>query len=82
MCASLSAKRSVYSQKRLKDTGYIIEKWYTIQVTFISKELNQKLTEMGDNSWVKNLPVRPLAPRRKTPGQLYPINSGPPGKTN
>ena len=26
-----------------------------------------------NNSWVKNLPVRPLAPRRKTPGQLYPM---------
>ena len=23
-----------------------------------------------NNSWVKNLPVRPLAPRRKTPGQF------------
>ena len=30
---------------------------------------------------MKNLPVRPLAPRRKTPGQLYPIFNGPPGKT-
>ena len=32
------------------------------------------LSEWGlwNNSWVKNLPVRPLAPRRKTPGQLYP----------
>ena len=27
---------------------------------------------LRNNSWVKNLPVRPLAPRRKTPGQLYP----------
>ena len=27
---------------------------------------------LWNNSWVKNLPVRPLAPRRKTPGQLYP----------
>jgi len=26
-----------------------------------------------NNSWVKNLHVRPLAPRRRTPGQLYPI---------
>ena len=25
-----------------------------------------------NNSWVKNLPVRPLAPRRKTPGQPHP----------
>ena len=43
-----------------------------------------KKIEMGlwNNSWVKNLPVRPLAPRRKTPGQLYPIKNGPPGKTN
>ena len=31
---------------------------------------------------VEKPPVRPLAPRRKTPGQLYPINNGPPGKTN
>ena len=32
------------------------------------------LSEWGlwNNSWVKNLPVRPLAPRRKPPGQLYP----------
>ena len=45
---------------------------------------NQKLTEMGswNNIWVKNLPVRPLVLRRKTPGQLYPINNGPPDKTN
>ena len=28
---------------------------------------------LWNNSWVKNLPVRPLAPRRKTAGQLYPI---------
>ena len=36
----------------------------------------QKLFEvergLWNNSWVKNLPVRPLAPRRKTPVQLYP----------
>ena len=35
-----------------------------------------------DNSWVKNLSVRPLAPKRKTPGQLNPKSDGPPGKTN
>ena len=36
----------------------------------------QKLFEaewgLWNNSWVKNLPVRPLAPRRKTPVQLNP----------
>ena len=39
------------------------------------------LCEWGlwNNSWVKNLPVRPLAPRRKTPGQLYPTFR-PPGQ--
>ena len=31
---------------------------------------------------MRNLHVRPPAPRRKTPGQLYPINNGSPGKTN
>ena len=34
---------------------------------------------LWNNSWVKNLPVRPLAPRRKTPGQLYPTFR-PPGQ--
>ena len=34
---------------------------------------------LWNNSWVKNLPVRPLAPRRKTPGQLYPAFR-PPGQ--
>ena len=31
------------------------------------------LSEWGlwNNSWVKNLPIRPLAPRRATQGQLY-----------
>ena len=57
-CGSLQAKRSVYSRKKTP------------------KKLDHKLNwiEMGswNNSWVKNLPVRPLAPRRKTPGQLYP----------
>ena len=35
--------------------------------------LKKMLSEWGlwNNSWVKNLPVRPLAPWRKTPGQLY-----------
>ena len=39
------------------------------------------LSEWGlwNNSWVKNLPVRPLAPRRKTPGQLCPAFR-PPGQ--
>ena len=27
---------------------------------------------LWNNSWVKNLPVHPLAPRRKAPGQLNP----------
>ena len=41
----------------------------------------KKLCEWGlwNNSWVKNLPVRPLAPRRKTPRQLYPTFR-PPGQ--
>jgi len=34
---------------------------------------------LWNNSWVKNLPVCPLAPRRKTPGQLYPVFKGLPG---
>ena len=34
---------------------------------------------LWNNSCVKNLPVRPLAPRRKTPGQLYPTFR-PPGQ--
>ena len=48
------------------------------------RQLQNSQTEMGlwNNSWVKNLPVRPLAPRRKTAGQQYPIFDGPPGKTN
>ena len=33
--------------------------------------------ESWNNSWMKNLPVRPLTPRRKTPGQLYPISEVP-----
>ena len=41
----------------------------------------QKLFEvewgLWNNSWVKNLPVRPLAPRRKTPVQLYPHSMTP-----
>ena len=57
---------------------------YNLSNILSFKELDHKLTEMGswNNSWVKNLPVRPLAPSRKTPGQLYPINNGPQGKTN
>ena len=35
---------------------------------------------LWNNSWVKNLPVRPLAPRRKTPGQLYPAFNDLPGR--
>jgi len=31
---------------------------------------------------VKNLPVRPLAPRRKTPGQLNPTSKDLPGWVN
>ena len=34
---------------------------------------------LWNNSRVKNLPVRPLAPRRKTPGQLYPAFNDLPG---
>ena len=34
---------------------------------------------LWNNSWVKNLPIRPLAPRRKTPGQLTPTFR-PPGQ--
>ena len=48
----------------------------------IASLVNSKmLSEWGlwNNSWVKNLPVRPLAPRRKTPGQLYPAFR-PPGQ--
>ena len=56
----------------------------TYHTNVICTELDHKLIEMGsrNNSWVENLPLRPLAPRRKTPGQLYPIKNGPPGKTN
>ena len=43
--------------------------------------VKKKLIERGlwNSSWVKNLPVRPLAPGRKTPGQLYPAFR-PPGQ--
>ena len=34
---------------------------------------------LWNNSWVKNLPVRPLAPRRKTPGPAVPHIQWPPG---
>ena len=34
---------------------------------------------LWNNSWVKNLPVRPLAPRRKTPGPAVPRIQWPPG---
>ena len=41
----------------------------------------QKLTEIRSwNSWAKNVPVRPLAPRRRTPVELYPIFNSPPDK--
>jgi len=44
------------------------------------KEINcQSEQGLWNNSWVKNLPVRPLAPRRKTPGQLYPMFKDLPG---
>ena len=43
----------------------------------------QNLTEgLWNNSWVKNLPVRPFAPGRKTPGQLYPLTKDLPGWAN
>ena len=53
--------------------------WYNIVKLLVLCE--KKLIEWGlwNNSWVKNLPVRPLAPRRKTPGQLYPTFR-PPGQ--
>ena len=53
--------------------------WYKIVKLLVLCE--KKLIEWGlwNNSWVKNLPVRPLAPRRKTPGQLYPTFR-PPGQ--
>ena len=35
--------------------------------------------EFWNNSWMKNLLVRPLAPRRKTPGQLNPSIDDLPG---
>ena len=35
---------------------------------------------LWNNSWVKNLPVSPLALRRKTPGQLYPTFRPPTGR--
>ena len=40
-----------------------------------------RLNEWGlwNNSWVKNLLVRPLAPGRKTPGQLHPTINDLPG---
>ena len=46
-----------------------------------SKRICLTAVEWGlwNNSWVKNLPVRPLAPRRKTPGQLYPAFNDLPG---
>ena len=34
---------------------------------------------LWNNSWVKNLPVRPLAPRRKTPRPAVPRIQWPPG---
>ena len=37
---------------------------------------------LWNNSWVKNLPVHPLAPRRKTPGQLNPTSKDLPGWVN
>ena len=42
----------------------------------------EMLCEWGlwNNSWVKNFPVRPLAPTRRTPGQLYPTFR-PPGQS-
>ena len=48
----------------------------------VQKQLDRKLNKLGswNNSWVKNLSVRPLAPRRKTPDQLYPIKKRSPGK--
>ena len=44
-------------------------------------ELMASINEWGlwNNSWVKNLLVRPLAPGRKTPGQLHPTFNDLPG---
>ena len=38
----------------------------------------QMKEELWNNSWVKNLLVRPLAPRRKTPGPAEPLKQRPP----
>jgi len=60
-----SSLPNVYYKSLVKD--------YKAKIKAISR-----LSELGlwNNSWVKNLPVRPLAPRRKTPGQLYPMFKG------
>ena len=55
----------------------------SMHIKFSSKDPNHKLTDMRlwNSSWVKNLPVRPVTPRRKTPGQLYTIYNDHLGKT-
>ena len=65
-------------------SNWVVElMWILCDIQYFSSVLmfKEMLCEWGlwDNSWVKNLPVRPLAPRRKTPGQLYPTFR-PPGQ--
>ena len=65
-------------------TGYLTDYCvlcdnYNIKVLFAHLRKCWVNGGLWSNSWVKNLPVRPLAPRRKTPGQLYPAFR-PPGQ--
>ena len=65
-------------------SNWVVElMWILCDIQYFSSVLmfKEMLCEWGlwDNSWVKNLPVRPLAPRRRTPGQLYPTFR-PPGQ--
>ena len=65
-------------------SNWVVElMWILCDIQYFSSILmfKEMLCEWGlwDNSWVKNLPVRPLAPRRRTPGQLYPTFR-PPGQ--
>ena len=58
----------------------IKQSWYV----YLTKQRDtqaklQMKEELWNNSWVKNLPVRPLAPRGKTPGQLNPSIQDLPG---
>ena len=65
-------------------SNWVVElMWILCDIQYFSSILmfKEMLCEWGmwDNSWVKNLSVRPLAPRRRTPGQLYPTFR-PPGQ--